>query len=318
MTNLLKQLLFYKSKIINQFPNFNSLSVIPKYQSTHFYTFNELFEEVYAPVDLKIKVATVDYDSEIKEAYKNYLFDFILCLNLINDKSLDTSIFSLSDFEKSSPLVTVENRIRLIFSPLWKYIFPPINARDSSKNCRSHDLYKKDVRIEYYTILHHVSRALRLYSKDCPFGFFIKIPKEALIDYNAQVNYLYSTPTPLHVFNQYFYDLFSRIPGGLPMASEYYAHIQDATYKNTNLTANKINTYYKGFYNSILSSLNDDNTTQQTLFDFFISELLLNGTFIYYFADIFSGSSAANLTRNISDNDFISFFNQLNQMNNFF
>ena len=205
-------------------------------------------------------------------------------------------------------------------SPIYSYIFP----KKAPKSVKSaHPVYIKDKRyymgdtvsyIEnlnnyYYDKLYNVSCALRRCIRNCPYTRYIELSQNS-----PDIIPIHSTFVTL--LTPFMRGVFQHITP-LEFLDDYFSRMESIRKNNENFTPAKIRCFYRGYYKELARLISNNRNSSQTLLDYFISECLLNGTFIFYCIDTFSSSSAVNMLKE-TPSIAPALFDTLNDIDNFF
>ena len=335
-TNFISQLLEYRQAI--EF--LSKRCLIPNYQSDRAYTYSEIFNAVYTPIDIELTNSPDTYNTQIALSYKNYFYAFILCLQYAVNPPIKIENFDTDAFGTKAPYSTIQNRILFQTSQLSIYILPswesthkppekssteepsteePSTEEPSTKKPSTEKpkisnppkvKYKRYLRTYYFDKLYNVSNALRCYIKHCPYNAVY--PKLRYRNLNHPKN----SNSLLHIFIPQIVTVLNVLPWNelLEVRLKQLYNVKDYS---PNFNARKIKRFYSGFYKTLTGASVENVSLIQTVFDYFVTEWLLNGSFIIYCIDAFSSSKSIRLNKEVPDIA-ITLFHELNHLDNFF
>lgn len=313
--------------VLSQFEKVNTLlhsHDASKYRNTKYLSYDSLFNTLYNPINLHLDSESGKlinkYNQAIREAYQKYFFSFSLCTSYVSRSPNVISHFRTQDYGSKYAYSSLKTNMGLRTSPIYSYIFP----KKAPKSVKSaHPVYIKDKRyymgdtvsyIEnlnnyYYDKLYNVSCALRRCIRNCPYTRYIELSQNS-----PDIIPIHSTFVTL--LTPFMRGVFQHITP-LEFLDDYFSRMESIRKNNENFTPAKIRCFYRGYYKELARLISNNRNSSQTLLDYFISECLLNGTFIFYCIDTFSSSSAVNM---LKETPYIApaLFDTLNDIDNFF
>lgn len=317
-----------KSNVLSQFEEVNTLlhsDDASKYRNTKYLSYDSLFNALYKPIDLHLGNNSDNesdklinkYNQTIREAYQKYFFAFSLCTSYVSRSPNVISHFKTQDYEGKYAYSSLETNMGLRTSPIYSYIFPkkrPKSVRLTKIEEKLYYLgdsvsYIENLNNYYYDKLYNVSCALRRCIRNCPYTRCLKLPQNS------------PHIIPLHsdfvaVMDPFIRQVIHRITP-LEFFDDYFVRMESIHKNNKNFTPAKIRCFYRGYYKELIKLTYTNRDSSQTLLDYFVSEWLLNGTFIFYCLDTFSSSSAVNMQKEVPQIAPI-LFDTLNDIDNFF
>ena len=174
--------------------------------------------------------------------------------------------------------------------------------------------------IYYPQIYHSIYLAIRTYIKYCPFTYNIYIPTENdFFTWAEAKDRLRNNPSFLCTLKPEYIDALLVIGGD--SAIDHFRFLCDPSHNNPNFNNyQSIRSFYRKVYAFIENSHLDYETSdsdKMIIFELFILEYLLNGTFLFHYADAFSNQSMSKIYKNNKD-QIITLFCQISLIPNIF
>lgn len=244
---------------------------------------------------------------------------------------------------------SLQNRLRFSFSPFYYLLECKIRKDEKDNNT---DIYEHDNKVDedeiddddfieipdtkkYYNcppakgssmvihypqIYHSIYLAIRTYIKYCPFTYNTDIPTENdFFTWAEAKDKIQKNPSILSILKPEYIDALLKI-GGVS-AINHFRYLCDPSHNNPNLNNyQSIRSFYTKVYAFIEKShldyeLNDSDNT--IIFELFILEYLLNGTFLFHYADAFSNQTMSKIYKN-NKAQIIDLFQQISLIPNIF
>lgn len=318
------------NNVLIQFEKFNKLlnsNIASKYKSSDITSCDKFFNKFYKPINLHLDNDFNKYDSLILTAYQKYLYTFAFCTSYATRNTAKILTFNNKDFSTRS-FSSLENSMRLTMSSIHHYIFPPrpsvyyrhISSPD--KYYKEQVIYKK-AWTSYYDKLYDVSYSLLLSIKDYPFSAFIPMTEPTKFNnfddsFKANLEKIRQSPTILMALQPYILENFHRFVLPLDFMNQYIYNQDNILNKNNpTFTPTRVKRFYKNYY-STFTKISDHNINpRRVLFNSFISEWLLNGTFIIHSWNLFSLHRTVNMQKELP-HVALTLFHSLNSIENFF
>lgn len=294
-------------------------------RNTKYLSYDSLFNALYKPIDLHLDNESDKlinkYNQAIREAYQKYFFSFSLCTSYVSQSPNIISHFRTQDYGGKYSYSSLETNMGFRTSPIYSYIFPripPKSVKSAEPIYINGKLYYQGDAVSYienlnnyyYDKLYNVSCALRRCIRNCPYTRYITLPQNSPDSIPMYSKFV-------AMMNPYIIQTIHQFLTPLEFFDDYFMRMESICKNNKNFTPTKIRCFYKGYYNELTQLISTNRHSIQTLLDYFISEWLLNGTFIFYCIDTFSSSSAVNMLKE-TPSIAPALFDTLNDIDNFF
>lgn len=199
------------------------------------------------------------------------------------------------------------------------------NPIEPNDNCiQISSSYRRAARL-YYDKLYNVSYTLQLYIGYCPYTTFIPEPStenhetssESFKKHMEEIQQIPSLGMLTTIHPLILKVLYEHVP--LKFFNQYFITRNNMMHNNENFTPTRIRHFYQKYYQTLTeaTAYKYSPSESQILFDYFVSEWLLNGTFMFHCLDIFTAHNTVNIQKEVP-NIATTLFHSLNQIDNFF